>query len=65
MQITMASARVNAGLTQNEVSELMGITPKTLITWERGQREPKFSQLQKFCEICGCEVSDIRFEEAN
>lgn len=62
MQITMASARVNAGLSQLEVCERMNISEKTLIKWEKGRTEPKVSQLRQFCEICGCEMQDIRLE---
>ncbi len=61
MRVSIASARVNAGLTQKEVCEKMGITEKTLIMWEKG-RIPRADKLIKLCEIYGCDVSDIRLE---
>ena len=36
LQITLAAARVNAGLNQSEAAELLDITPKTLRGYERG-----------------------------
>ena len=61
MQVSLASARVNANLTQREVCEIMGITEKTLIMWEKG-RIPRADKLIQLCEIYGCEVSDIKLE---
>ena len=61
MRVSIASARVNAGLTQREVCEKMGISEKTLIMWEKG-RIPRADKLIQLCEIYGCDVSDIRLE---
>ena len=61
MQISLASARVNANLTQKEVCEKMGITEKTLIMWEKG-RIPRADKLIQLCEIYGCEVTDINLK---
>lgn len=40
MQITLKAARVNAGLTQAKAAELLGITEKTLIDFEKSKRFP-------------------------
>ena len=61
MQVSLASARVNANLTQREVCEKMGITEKTLIMWEKG-RIPRADKLIQLCEIYGCEIADIKLE---
>lgn len=53
-KISMAAARVNAGLTQSEVAARMGVGKMTIINWENGKTEPKASQMRKFCEICKC-----------
>ena len=62
MKITMASARVNAGLKQSEVCKMMDISQNTLIDWEKGRISPRMNQLMEFCEICGCSIEDIDFE---
>lgn len=61
MQITLASARVNAGLTQKQVCAEMGIAEKTLIMWENG-RIPRADKLMRLCELYGCQITDIKLE---
>lgn len=36
IQISLAAARVNAGMTQEEVAKKMGISKQTIINWEKG-----------------------------
>lgn len=50
-QISLAAARVNAGLTQEEVARSLGISKNTLINWEKGKSIPRATQMQKMCEI--------------
>ncbi|MFT8392790.1 MAG: helix-turn-helix transcriptional regulator [Liquorilactobacillus ghanensis] len=33
-QMSLESARVNAGLTQQELADLLGVNPKTISDWE-------------------------------
>lgn len=35
LQISLAAARVNAGLTQDDVSKNMKISKNTLVNWEK------------------------------
>jgi hypothetical protein len=44
IQITLAAARVNAGLTQAEVAKSMKISKNTLVNWEKGVSEPSITQ---------------------
>nr|DAM46207.1 MAG TPA: Helix-turn-helix XRE-family like protein [Caudoviricetes sp.] len=50
-QISLAAARVNAGLTQEEVAKIMGIGKQTIVSWENGNSEPKLSQARKLSDI--------------
>ena len=50
-QISLAAARVNAGLTQEEVARNLGISKNTLINWEKGKSIPRATQMQKMCKI--------------
>jgi putative transcriptional regulator len=36
----IASARIKAGLSASQFAELLGISVRTLMDWERGRREP-------------------------
>lgn len=36
LKISLAAARVNAGLTQSEVAENMRVSKTTIVSWEKG-----------------------------
>lgn len=40
MKITIKAARVNAGLSQKEASEKIGVSKDTIGNWERGKSYP-------------------------
>lgn len=63
MQISLKAARVNANLTQQEVSQMMGISKSTLIKWEKGQTSPNYFQLVKLCRIYAITIDDIFLQE--
>ena len=50
-RLTWAAARVNRGYTQDEACRLMGIIKPTLINWEKGATEPRFSQAQRLARL--------------
>lgn len=43
-QISLAAARVNAGLTQEDASKALHVTKQTIVNWEKGVSEPSVSQ---------------------
>ena len=63
LQISMAAARVNAGLTQAEVAEMMEVSNKTILNWEKGKVRPRAAQLHLFCEIVGIDQNNIFLPE--
>lgn len=50
-RISLAAARVNAGLTQAELGERLGIAKTTVINWENGKSEPSMSQLRSISNL--------------
>lgn len=44
IQISLAAARVNAGMTQDDVAKQMHVAKQTIVSWEKGESEPKISQ---------------------
>lgn len=52
-RLTLASARVNAGLTQEEMANKLEVSPPTYKAWENYKRRIPADKLRKFCEITG------------
>lgn len=50
-RISLASARVNANLTQQEVAEKMHVSKQTIVNWENGKVKPKPAQFEMMCRL--------------
>ncbi|MFP3155814.1 helix-turn-helix domain-containing protein [Lachnospiraceae bacterium ZAX-1] len=50
-KISLAAARVNAGLTQEEIARKMEVNKSTILNWEKGKIIPKPAQFKMFCDI--------------
>ena len=59
LQITLAAARVNAGMTQKEAAEALGINRLTLVKWENGQVIPGTIQLIALSNIYKIPIDNI------
>ncbi len=60
-QITLAAARVNARLTQDDVSKEMHVTKNTVVNWEKGASEPTVTQARKLAAFFGIPLERIIF----
>ena len=49
----IASLRKGKGLTQDELSEMMGISPQAISKWENDQSYPDITSLPQLAEILG------------
>lgn len=59
LQISLAAARVNAGLTQEEVVKKMHISKNTLVNWEKGTSEPTITQGRMLSKIYNIPLDNI------
>lgn len=59
IKISLAAARVNARLTQDDVSKALRISKKTLGNWENGTAEPSFASLLALANLYGIPVNNI------
>lgn len=50
-KISLAAARVNAGLTQDDVAKVLRVGKQTIVSWEKGKSEPKMSQSRQLSEL--------------
>ena len=51
IKISLAAARVNAGMTQDDVAREMHVTKQTIVNWERGRSEPTISQSRALSDL--------------
>lgn len=58
-KISMAAARVNAGLTQEEMARKLQVSRPTYASWESGKAEMKIAFFIAFCQITGFSTDDI------
>lgn len=61
MGISLKAARVNAGLTQEMASKLLGISQTTLVSYETYKSYPKEPIVKKIVEIYGIAYKEIDF----
>jgi transcriptional regulator with XRE-family HTH domain len=56
----LAQLREQAGLTQLEVSQLLGVTENTVANWEKGRSGIEWiERIVKVCKLFGCNVEDL------
>lgn len=60
-KITMAAARVNAGLTQKQLAEVCGVSESTVVKWERGDVSPRVNMLPVLENAYGIPIDYVRF----
>lgn len=59
LQISLAAARVNAGMTQNDVSKSMRISKNTLVNWEKGKISPRYAQLEMLSRLYNVPIDNL------
>lgn len=64
-KITLAAARVNSGLTQEQMADKMGVSRTSIIQWETGKKEIRPVYLYAFCHITGFSEDDILLPEVS
>ena len=60
-KMSLAAARKNADLTQEQVAEIMNVARSTIRNWEKGITFPKQPAIEKLCEIYNTSYDCIRF----
>lgn len=61
MKITLAAARVNAGLTQTQAGKKLGLSASTLANYENGVSYPDVLRAISMCELYGINLNDIEW----
>jgi transcriptional regulator with XRE-family HTH domain len=61
LKITLAAARVNAGLTQKNAAKMLRISNNTLQNWENGESFPNAGKIPEICALYGIPYDNINF----
>ena len=60
-KLNMRTSRVYAGLTIDQACEKIGVSKKTLISWEKYETLPRADQIEKIIETYGRPYEGIDF----
>lgn len=61
IKISMAAARINAGLTQKEVCKKLNISKTTIVNYEKGRTVPDIITGQKFADLYEIPIDNLKF----
>lgn len=55
----LKKARLNAGLTQQQIADALNVDRTTIAQYERGFSTPQFKNISKLCEILKISVDEL------
>lgn len=64
-KISLEAARVNAKLTQKAAAKELGVSNKTLGSWERGETYPSAEKIDAICHLYSAPYDVINFLPSN
>lgn len=59
VKMSLKSARVNAGYTQESAAKELNVSKKTIWSWENGKSIPKIDKINPICNLYGLKYDDI------
>lgn len=59
IKISLAAARVNANMTQEQAANAVKVNKTTIINWEKGKTRIPFSALKDLCELYNFPIENI------
>lgn len=63
MKVSLKAARVNAGLTQEDVARATGFSRSALFRWEKGDTSPRADKLVQLCNLYRVDMADIQMKK--
>jgi transcriptional regulator with XRE-family HTH domain len=61
VKISIRAARVNAGYSQKEAADRLGVSNKTLGNWENGITFPPADKIPLICALYGVSYDNLNF----
>lgn len=62
LKISLAAARVNAGLTQKQLADKCFVSESTVVSWEAGKTFPNAKKLPLLEQALGLSLNYVRFD---
>lgn len=62
MSISIKAARVDKGLTQQDMATALGVTKKTVGSWESGKTKPTLDKIEAICALLGRSYDEIKWK---
>lgn len=56
---TVAERRKEAGLTQKQLANLLGLKRSSISKWENGASKPRAETLKKLADLLNCTVDEL------
>jgi len=60
----LLSARLRAGLTQQQLADMVGVSQQAITQWESGQAMPRARRRNSAADVLGVDLSDTAMAEA-
>lgn len=57
--ISLAAARVNAGMTQEKAAKALNVSKQTILNWEKGRSVPSISQARELSNLYKIPMDNI------
>ncbi len=64
-KISLAAARVNRSMTQQEAAKALHVTKKTIQNWEKGTTFPTVKMLDEICKLYDIPMDNLLFLPSN
>lgn len=59
MKLALERFRLNAGMNQKELADIVGKSVRTIQLWEKGQTYPPADLVWSMCEVLGCDPNSL------
>ena len=65
LKISLAAARVNKSMTQQEAADFLHVSKKTIQNWENGSSYPNAKMIEAICNLYGVSMDNLIFLRQN
>lgn len=65
LKISLAAARVNKSMTQQEAADFLHVSKKTIQNWENGSSYPNAKMIEAICNLYGVSMDNLLFLHQN